>query len=148
MYAIRSYYDTFNSIKYLIMYAKIFAFLFIATTLLFSCKTKNDGSKPNVGGKAGELLLVINDQPKTSGGGVKLRQILTQDYIGLPQPERHFDLSVTPHRALSDFMKTIRNIVVVDVSPKVKEDTILYYNNLWAKPQGAVRITAKDTTVV
>lgn len=124
---------------------KITLFTFIFVLLLSACKTKSDGSKPNVGGKAGELLIVIDDKPKASSGGVLLRKIMTQEYLGLPQIEQHFDLSVVPHRALSDFMKTYRNIIITEVSPKVKADTILFYNNLWAKPQGAARITAKDT---
>ena len=36
----------------------------------------------------------------------------------------------------------------VITSADVKQDTILYYNNIWAQPQSGVRITAKDTTIL
>lgn len=116
--------------------------------ILFSCKDKKSGYKPNVAGKAGELLIVMDDKIKKSEAGKNLQRSLIETYLGLPQDEPHFDILVTPHRGFSSHMKTFRNLVVTEISHKVKEDTVRFYLNMWAKPQSVVRITAKDTATL
>jgi len=120
------------------------AFIFIG----FACKDKSTGYKPNVGGKAGELLVIMDDKIKTSAGGEELQALLQEVYLGLPQEEPHFKMSVAPHRSFTSFMKTIRNLAVVKVSANVKENAVKYYHDRWAKPQAMVNITAKDTTAL
>jgi len=112
------------------MNSRFYYLFFVLLIIASSCKTKPGGDKPGVGGKSGELLVVMDDGIKASPGGILLRQILTQSYLGLPQEEPHFNLSIAPHHAFSDYMKTYRNIIVTEVSADVKQDTILYYNNI------------------
>ena len=125
---------------------------YILFTLLvvigFACKDKATGYKPNVGGKAGEMLVVMDDKIKNSEGGIDLQALLREDYLGLPQAEPYFKMSVAPHRSFSSFMKTIRNVVVVTVGSDVKEDAVKYYKDRWARPQAFVNITAKDTAAL
>lgn len=116
--------------------------------LLIACKDKSSGFKHNVAGKAGELLIVMDDKIKKSEAGKVLQRAMIQTYLGLPQDEPHFDILVTPHRGFSSHMKTFRNLVVTEISPKVKADTIRYYKDMWASPQSSVRITAKDTATL
>lgn len=121
--------------------------LFILVALsAFSCKNKEDGYKPNVAGSAGEMLIVMDDKVKKSEGGQDLQYMMIQPYLGLPQEEPHFNISVIPHRALTSSLKIFRNLVIVEISQKVAADTIKYYENLWARPQAMARITARDTT--
>jgi len=120
----------------------IAAFSVFFTFTLFSCKD-TDGYKPNAGGKAGEMLIVIDDTWRNSDAGETLKSIVRQPYLGLPQPEPMFDISVTSYVGFNDFMKTYRNLVLTKISPKVKADTVLYYKNVWAKGQVMVRINAK-----
>ncbi|MCU4156374.1 DUF4837 family protein [Carboxylicivirga sp. A043] len=114
----------------------------------YACKDKKSSHKPNVGGKAGEMLVVMDDKIKTSPGGVELQNLLRETYLGLPQEEPHFKMSVAPHRSFTNFMKTIRNVVVVTVKSNVKEDAVKYYKDRWARPQAVVGITAKDTATL
>lgn len=125
---------------------KKYALLLFIGLILFSCKDKATGYKPNVAGKAGELLIVMDDKIKKSEAGKTLQRAVIETYLGLPQDEPHFDMLITPHRGFSSHLKTFRNLMITEVSQKVKEDTIQYYKNMWAKPQWVVRITAKDTT--
>jgi hypothetical protein len=111
----------------------------------YACKDQKTGYKPNVGGKAGEMLVVMDDKIKTSPGGVELQNLLRETYLGLPQSEPHFKMSVAPHRSFTNFMKTIRNVVIVTVKSDVKKETVKYYKDRWARPQAVVGITAKDT---
>ncbi|MBS2210389.1 DUF4837 family protein [Carboxylicivirga mesophila] len=123
-----------------------FKYLLIAiVVLMVGCKDKQTGYKPNVGGKAGEMLVVMDDKIKTSPGGEELQALLTETYLGLPQEEPHFKMSVAPHRSFANFLRTIRNIVMVTVKPDVKEEAVKFYHDRWARPQAVVSITAKDT---
>ncbi|WP_439183923.1 DUF4837 family protein [Carboxylicivirga taeanensis] len=116
--------------------------------LSFACKNKDTGYKPNVGGKAGEMLVIMDDKIKKSPGGIELQDLLRETYLGLPQEEPHFKMSVAPHRTFSSFMKTIRNIVVVTVNANVKDEAVKYYKDRWARPQAVVTISAKDTAML
>lgn len=129
------------------MFKTLFKYSFVIAIVLFAfaCKDKSSGYRPNVAGKAGELLVIMDDKIKQSSGGQELKNILQETYLGLPQEEPHFKISIAPHRSFSSFMKTFRNLVVTKISPSVKKDTILFYNDVWARPQALVRINAKDT---
>ncbi len=126
---------------------KNYKYLLAALMMLtaFACKNKDTGYKPNVGGKAGEMLVVMDDKIKTSPGGEELQKLLRETYLGLPQEEPHFKMSVAPHRSFSNFMRTIRNIVMVRIKPNTEEETVKYYRDRWARPQAVVVMTARDT---
>jgi len=121
---------------------KLTAF-FISLSLLFVYSCKNsEGYKPNAGGKAGELLIVIKQSYKNSDAGKLLKEVLSQPYLGLPQEEPLFNVQVATYENLNDFMKTMRNLVMVNISDEFKMDTIKYYKDAWAKGQAMVRINA------
>ncbi len=126
---------------------RLLQYLSFFTILLtiYSCKGTGTGYKPNVGGKAGEMLVIMDDKIKSSPGGQELQALLQDTYLGLPQEEPHFKMSVAPHRSFSSFMKTIRNLIVVNVGSDVTEEHVKYYKDRWAKPQAMVSISAKDT---
>lgn len=111
---------------------------------LSACKTKPNAHKPAPSGKAGVMVIVMNDSVKKSQGGKMIWDIMVQPMLGLPQEEPMFDASVIPYRSFSDFMKTYRNIIIVEVGPKVKEG-IKFYKETWAREQALVKVFAKDT---
>ena len=43
-------------------YIKQYGLLLLVGLLLFSCKDKKSNAKPNVAGKAGELLIVMDEK--------------------------------------------------------------------------------------
>jgi hypothetical protein len=89
------------------------------------------------------MIIVMNDQVKRTNAGKALWDMMAQPMIGLPQEEPMFDVSVIPHRSLSDFMKTYRNLILVEVGKKVKTEGIKFYKGTWAKQQALVKIYAK-----
>ncbi len=119
--------------------------LSLLSIIAISCKTKPNSHKPNPSGDAGVMIIVMNDVVKKSQAGQKLWDMMVQPMIGLPQEEPMFDVSVIPHRSLSDFMKTYRNLIMVEVGADVQEESIKFYKSTWAKQQALVRIYAKDT---
>ncbi len=122
--------------------------LYITTAILIilsSCKTKPSSTKPTPSGKAGVMVIVMNDSIKKTEGGKLLWDIMVQPMIGLPQEEPMFDASVIPYRSFSDFMKTYRNIVVVEVGDNVKEEGIQFFRGTWAKEQALAKVFAKNS---
>ncbi len=117
-------------------------FISLSLLFLFSCKS-NDGYKPNAGGKAGDMLIVMKAKYKSSDAGKAIKEMMSQPYLGLPQEEPVFNVQMAPYDNLNDFMKTMRNLIMVNITPKVERDTILYYKDAWAKGQAMVRINAK-----
>jgi len=117
-------------------------FIPLSLLFLFSCKS-NDGYKPNAGGKAGDMLIVMKAKYKASDAGKVIKEMMSQPYLGLPQEEPLFNVQMAPYDNLNDFMKTMRNLILVSITPKAENDTVLYYKDAWAKGQAMVRINAK-----
>ena len=122
----------------------IYLFLILSITIT-SCKTKPNSHKPTPAGAAGVMVIVMNDEVKKTDAGRNLWEIMVQPMIGLPQEEPMFDVSVIPHRSFSDFMKTYRNLIIVEVGDKIKEEGIKFFKGTWAKQQALIRIYAKST---
>ncbi|WP_462317127.1 DUF4837 family protein [Marinilabilia sp.] len=121
----------------------IFLLLIALPLLLFSCKNKGGVHKPNITGSTGEMLIVMNDSVRNSVGGDKLESVMRQSVVALPQAETLFDVSVIPHRAFSERLKSFRNLVIVKVGPKQDAD-IKYYKDQWGKQQAMAQIFASD----
>ncbi|TLX75282.1 DUF4837 family protein [Labilibacter sediminis] len=122
----------------------VFYSLLLFSLILNSCKTKPNAHKPTPSGSAGVMVIVMNDKVKQTDGGKALWDMMVQPMIGLPQEEPMFDATVIPHRSLSDFMKTYRNLIIVEVGSDVKKDAIKFFKGTWAKQQALVRIYAKS----
>ncbi|MCW3786340.1 DUF4837 family protein [Plebeiibacterium sediminum] len=119
-------------------------FILLISYIFSGCKTTPDSNKPTPSGAAGVMIIVMNDKVKKTESGKKLWDMMVQPMIGLPQEEPMFDVSVIPHRSLSDFMKTYRNLITVEVGAGVQEEGIKFYRGTWAKQQALVRIEAKS----
>ena len=119
---------------------KILIYLIILTFV--ACK--NDPTKllPNVTGKSGEIVLVIEPSQWSSDAGKEFRRAFTQAYPALPQNEPLFDLIHIPFSAFSNIFKTHRNLIVAKVDKEAKEPKILIRKNFWAKPQLIINIIA------
>lgn len=119
--------------------------LVMATPLLFfSCKNKGGVHKPNISGSTGEMLIVMNDSVRNSAGGEKLESVMRQSVVALPQAETLFDVSIIPHRAFSERLRSFRNLVIVKIGPTQNAD-IKYYKDQWGKQQAMAQIFARDT---
>ena len=109
------------------------------------CKNKTKRTLlPNVSGKAGEVLVVIERADWEADLGVAIREALAMDTPYLAQREPLFVLSnVTPGNFGSMF-KMHRNLLMVNINPQNATNGIVYKNNVWAQPQALVQINAAD----
>lgn len=118
----------------------------MACLLVFTgCKSKSKRPLlPNVSGKAGEVMVVIERAEWEADLGVAIREALAMDTPYLAQREPLFTLSnVTPGNFGSMF-KVHRNLLLVNINPQNVTNGVIYKNNVWAQPQAVVQLSAAD----
>ena len=113
--------------------------------VLTGCKTKSKRPLlPNVSGKAGEVLVVIERPDWEADLGVSIREALASDTPYLAQREPLFSLSnVTPGN-FGNMFKMHRNLLLVNINPQNATNGVVYKNNVWAQPQAVVQVNAAD----
>lgn len=100
--------------------------------------------KPNVTGKAGELLIVIDKNKWDNKVGDSLRSVFKKEVDLLPQSEPIFTVINIPNAAFSKLFQTHRSIIRVKISSKQKIPSIILKRNVWASPQLVFEISAPD----
>jgi hypothetical protein len=126
----------------------ILTFLFFVS--LTSCNmdpSQSSGSGvilPNVSGTAGEVLVVMDLNNWKGQAGIKLKEILEQEFPALPQPEPLFDIIHITPGAFDNLFKRHRTIIIADISSEYASPEIRFLETLWAKPQMVIRLNAPD----
>ena len=112
---------------------------------LTSCKEKSGRQLlPNVSGKAGEVMVVIDRAQWEGNLGVAIRETLAGDTPYLAQREPLFNLSNVPPGSFDNMFKVHRNLLLVNINPQNVSNGVVYKNNVWAQPQAVVQINAAD----
>ena len=112
---------------------------------LLGCKQGNKKNLlPNVSGKAGEVLVVIEREQWEGNLGVAIREVLAMDTPYLAQREPLFNLSNVPSGSFNNMFKMHRNMLMININPQNQTNGVVYKNNLWAQPQAVVQINAAD----
>ena len=112
---------------------------------IISCKFDNSGLMPNVTGKAGEVVVVMEKFLWEGNSGTILSKYLSSDVAALPQGEPMVDLVNIPRAAFSNIFKTHRNLIITTVSKNIKESKITVRNDVYAKPQIVIKIEASSS---
>jgi len=113
--------------------------------LLTGCKNDSRSLLPNVSGKAGEVMVVIEKEDWEGSTGVAIRETLADDTPYLAQREPLFNLSNVPPGSFNNMFKMHRNLVLVNVNPQNTSNGVVYKSNVWARPQALVQINAADS---
>jgi len=110
---------------------------------LISCK---DTTKllPNVTGKSGEVIVIIEPNLWDSNTGTLIKEIFTQPYPGLPQNEPLFDLVHIPFASFTNIFKTHRNLIFIKIEEDAHEAKVVVEKDRWAKPQLIMHVVAPD----
>lgn len=120
-----------------------FMALVAAALALGACKSNNGRSLlPNVSGKAGEVMVVIEREQWEGNLGTSIREILADDTPYLAQREPLFNLSNVPPGSFNNMFKMHRNLVIVNINPQNAQNGVIYKSNQWARPQAIVQINA------
>ncbi len=112
-----------------------------AVLALVSCKSTK-ALLPNVSGKAGEIIVVIDKNDWEGNLGTKVRDLLACDCPFLAQREPLYSLVNVPPGGFGDLFKVHRNIVYFNLNPQVDSSAVRYRSDVWAAPQCLVQINA------
>jgi hypothetical protein len=115
---------------------KIF-FLALIVPVMMACG-KNERLLTSATGSIYECLVVSDPACKTA-----LCETMEADMYGLPQMEATFTVSHVTNAQFDDFLKSTRNILLLDVNPhKYTLVKVHKARNVWSKPQAMIRIQA------
>lgn len=100
---------------------------------------------PNISGKAGEVIVVIDKGLWEGSIGTVLRDTLTADCPFLPQREPMYNLVDVAPSGFNNMFQIHRNIIVINVSSSVTEPGVVIRKDVWAAPQCVIYINAADS---
>ncbi|MBN2682908.1 MAG: DUF4837 family protein [Bacteroidales bacterium] len=121
----------------------IFSTLFISI-FFSSCKDSMESLKPNITGKPGSVLIVINQNHWDTGIGETFDKYLKEAQKGLPQAEPLFEVSRINVNSFKSNLRTHRNIIMTKISPDQQKPEIDIKRDVWAKQQFVITILAPD----
>ena len=114
--------------------------------VLASCRGGSDKPLlPNVSGKAGEVIVVMDKSDWDGNLGGETRGVLAADYPFLPQREPTFSIVNVPPTGFADLFKIHRNILIYNISQDVRKSGVVYRNDQWAYPQCVIQISAPSS---
>lgn len=109
---------------------------------LASCNNSSSKLMPNVSGKAGEIIVVMDKAGWEGNLGNGVRELLASDCPYLVQPEPLYSLVNVIPSGFGDLFKVHRNIIIVGAGPQVDSASIIFKHDVWAAPQCVIQITA------
>ena len=114
-----------------------------AALALVACKNSGKVLLPNVSGKAGEVIVVLDKTDWEGALGNEVRDLLADECPWLTPREPMYSLvNVVPSNFV-DLFKVHRNIVFFEMNPQAEEGVILR-NDVWASPQVVLQVNAHD----
>ncbi len=124
---------------------KRISFFLVAIVALVSCGHSGKALLPNVSGKAGEVIVVLDKSEWEGNLGGAVRDLLACDCPWLAQKEPLYSLVNVVPSGFVDMFKVHRNIVFFDIDPQVKKEGVVLRNDVWASPQCVIQVSAFDT---
>ena len=124
---------------------KKFILAFVAAVVVFSgCGERKKALLPNVSGKAGEVLVVMEKADWEGAPGNAVRDTLASDCPFLPQREPLYTLVPVTPANFTNIFQVHRNILVLTVNPKTTQEGVRFFNDVWARPQIVIKVEAAD----
>lgn len=119
------------------------AIMIIAASLaVLGCREGTKVLLPNISGKAGEVIVVIDKDNWEGDLGNEVRLLLADDCPWLAQKEPLYTLVNVAPGAFTDLFKVHRNIVFFDINPQVSKEGVSYRTDMWAAPQCVIQVSS------
>ena len=126
----------------------MYKFLFFLSLFLtlFSCK-QNDGQKilPPSTGRFNELLVVIPQSDWDGDIGFALKEVLTREVLGLPQPEPQFSIIRIEPKLYNGLLERTRNVLLVNIDSNLN---FKIDKNTHASPQVIIQINGNKEEII
>lgn len=121
----------------------------MAVSAVLSLASCSNGSSrkpllPNVSGKAGEVIVVIEKADWEDALGNEVREVLAKDCPWLYVKEPLYSLVNVAPGGFADLFKVHRNIVMFQIDPQVVQSGVSIKSDVWAAPQCVIQISAVD----
>jgi len=110
--------------------------------LFAGCKNNGKTLLPNVSGKVGEVVIVMDKDNWEGDLGTEVRDLLGSDCPWLAQKEPMYNLINVSPSGFADLFKVHRNIVIFNNDATPENEGIIYRSDVWAHPQCVIQITA------
>jgi hypothetical protein len=121
-------------------------FLLPALVFIASCGDSSvTRTLPNVTGKTGDVLVVIDKQLWESSPGQAIREYVSPMLISLPQAEPAFTLMPVNPEGFRDIYVAHRNVIQVNIDPGKAKAEMIMERNKWSETQLVVTVAAPDT---
>ena len=132
---------------------RMFAYMaaaLVTVAAMMSCGSNGKALLPNVSGKAGEVIVVVDREEWEGNLGNEIRGLLARDCEFLPQREPLYSLVNLAPGSFTDMFKYHRNIVIFNVDSTVQKQGVIYRTNVWAKHQCVIQLNAScaDSAIV
>jgi hypothetical protein len=123
--------------------------VFLSLFMLFqSCNRERTPLLPNITGKAGEVVLVVNANLWENRTGNAFVEFLASEVEVLPQSEPMFNPVNIPWTAFTNIFKTHRNLILLSLNPDESQAKMIVRRNVWARPQLVIEITAPSDSAL
>ena len=106
---------------------------------------------PSISGKAGEVLVVIENADWNAELGEEVRSVLEDEYPYLPLIEPLYSLIHVSHGGFVEMFQVHRNIIFFDINPQVQKTGLTLVRDKWSAPQTIINIaayTAEDAKAI
>ena len=124
---------------------RLSAALALCAVLCIACGGRKKALLPSISGKAGEVIVVIEQSDWEGAVGTAIRDTLTSDCPFLPQKEPLYTLVNISPATFTSIFQVHRNILMIDINPRTSEPGVKYLADVWAHPQCVIRIDAIDS---
>lgn len=125
---------------------RILTYVLIAVAALSAMSCNHNKTRkallPNISGKPGEVIVVINKGDWEGAPGTVIRDTLGCDFPFLPQREPMYDVVNVAPSGFTSMFQIHRNIIVMNISSDVTEPGVIFKSDMWAAPQCVIRINA------
>ena len=125
---------------------RILTYIALAIAAFASISCSEEAKKkvllPNISGKAGEVIVVINKGDWEGQVGNTLRDTLACECPYLPQREPLYTLINVAPQGFTSIFSVHRNVILMNISSAVTEPGVVFKKDVWAAPQCVIYVNA------
>ncbi len=119
-------------------------FLLLVPFAVLSCKSDSKPLLPNIGGKPGDIAVVISKADWDGRIGEEYRRVFSVPYEMLPQYEPVYDLINVSYDAFNELFQRHRNVIFTEISGRFAKARMLVERDRYAQPQLLIHLQAPD----